>query len=156
MLSRAVPSLAANRISLAVVTVSASHREALAEWRVKLTSLAAQRHACPARERNASLRAQMASAIHSASEAIAAACAEPKGALLAEAIAAVAKYFPRRGDARAAVLSFPAIVDLHFFLMGPEPSAHLGALAQQAEEIAATIGNILESGEVWNFTGAGA
>lgn len=156
MLPSAAHSSQVNRISLTVLTVSEMHAQTLAEWRVKLNELIARQRACPNRQRNASLRNQLSTAMHAAYEAIATACAEPKGEILAEAVAAVRRYFPKAGDARAVALGFPAVVDVHFFLMGPEPADSLAGLASQAEETVATIGKILDCGEVWNFTGGKA
>jgi hypothetical protein len=156
MLPPALPALQLGRVSLAVLSITPAQRETLTAWAVELCALIERRSVVPARERNASLRNQFATAIRATHEAIAEACAEPKGELLEAAIAAAAPYFEKRGDARAAVRSFPAVVDLAFFLAGPEPETTLDGLVRQASEALATIEKILAHGEVWHFTGAGA
>ena len=141
-----------SRVTLPVRTVGGEPRERLVAWRSEIENIL---QSCKGLHIQPRAHRRLSSALAAAYEALADVCAEARGEIIEEAVSAVQRYFPKKGDARVAVLSFPAIVDLNFFLLGPEPDDSLLGIARQAKETIETIDRVLEEKEIWEYEGAG-
>jgi len=141
------------RVALVILQVDEPHRAALAAWRAELDRLIKKHAACPARTLDNSLRSHLLSALQGAGHAICEACAPERGQVITEAAETIRHYFKHAGDARAAAMRFPAVVEMGDFLRGPSPAETLGGLASQAKDAGVLIGRILEGGEIFHFSG---
>jgi hypothetical protein len=143
----------AGRVALEILALDERSRGMLAGWREELRRLIARRKESPARTVNAALRTQFVSAIAEASRAIREVCAPEKSRIIAEAAETIRPYFQHAGDARAAAMRFPAVVEMGEFLSGPSLAETLNGLAGQAEAVSGLIGRILDGGEIYHFSG---
>ena len=132
------------------VSPLAPQRTSLEEWQAKLEALIERRrnfHGSSGHQ----LCVHLESAIKGAHLAIADACGPARSELLNQAIARIAPYFDRPGDARQAAASFPAVVEFQRVLRGESGEDSLDGLTRRAGRAVTLIGRILDGQEFWRF-----
>lgn len=137
-------------------TLSLAQRTTLEEWRTQLEKLLARRAATHWRgEVDRNLRNHLRSSLKGTYEAIAEAGSGLVSDFTKRVIETMRPFCGTEDEARACALSVPALVDLKFTLMGPDPDDTIAVLTQQAIEAIDVLEAILKGRVIWTFPEVG-